>query len=336
MAKADSRVRVLRATIETLAAEGHAHTTARAIARTGGFAPGVIYYHFADLDDLFAAAAQYTSRARLSRYREQIGGVTSAVELVRQLRLLHAEDRTSGHIAAVQQLFAAAAPSQATARSRLAAQIQDEARQWRALAETVIHAMVTGTPFAAVIPVPELATAAVATYLGLELLPQPDEAGTDSLFDAAASAASLLEAFRRALPARPARSTAVPGADASMARWPPRAAEGGAGRRSQRDSSGGGRHAGRRAAPNWTKQAGWCRLWVSVPYWSPLLSVVTRPESGHSMAPLDRGAARPDIRHHDGMPRRRHGSSCPTARPLLIRSRASGVLSSARRSGWEQ
>jgi AcrR family transcriptional regulator len=334
MVRADSRVRVLRATIETLAAEGHAHTTARAIARTGGFAPGVIYYHFADLDDLFAVAAQYASRARLSRYSEQIGGVTSAVELVRTLRLLHAEDRTSGHIAAVQQLFAAAAaPSKATARSRLAAQIQDEARQWRALAETVIHAMVTGTPFAAIIPVPELATAAVATYLGLELLPQPDEAGTDSLFDAAASAASLLEPFRRALPARPARSTAVPGTDASMARWPPRAAEGGAGRRSQRDSSGGGRHGGRRAAPAWTKQAGWCRLWVSVPYRSPLLSVVTRPEFGQAMATLDRGAARSDIRDHDGMPRRRHGSSCPTARPLLIRSRASGVLSSARSSG---
>lgn len=203
VARADSRERVLRAAVETLAAQGHAHTTARAIAHAGGFAPGVIYYHFADLDDLFAAAVRYTSRARLSRYREQTEGVTSAVELVRRLRRLHTEDRASGHIAAVQQLFAAAAaPSQTAARSRLTAQIRDEARQWQAFAETIIRGMLAGIPIAAVIPVPELATAAVATYLGLELLPQPDEARPDSLFDAAAQAAALFDAFRRPLPAR--------------------------------------------------------------------------------------------------------------------------------------
>jgi AcrR family transcriptional regulator len=208
--RADSRERILRAAVRTLAAEGYAHTTARAIAHTGGFAPGVIYYYFTDLDDLFAATAQFTSRARLRRYREQVEGVTSAVELVRRLRRLHAEDRAEGHIAAVQQLFAAAtappatapspnSPSPNAAPSRLAAQIRNEADQWRAFAETVIRDMLSSTPFAAVIPVPELATAAVATYLGLELLPHPDDGGTgpDALFGAAEQAASLFDAIRR-------------------------------------------------------------------------------------------------------------------------------------------
>ncbi len=215
MARADSRERILRATVRTLAAEGYAHTTARAIAHTGGFAPGVIYYHFTDLDDLFAATAQFTSRARLSRYREQIEGVTSAVELVRRLRRLHAEDRAEGHIAAVQQLFAAAtspaaavtspaeplptALSATAAQSRLAAQIRTEAAEWRAFAETIIRDMLSSTPFAAVIPVRELATAAVAAYLGLELLPRPGDGDTepDALFGAAEQAASLFDAFRR-------------------------------------------------------------------------------------------------------------------------------------------
>lgn len=210
MARADSRERILRATVHTLAAEGYAHTTARAIAHTGGFAPGVIYYHFTGLDDLFAAAAQFTSRARLSRYRAQIEGVTSAVELVRRLRRLHAEDRAEGHIAAVQQLFAAAAsppaaapppaaPPAAAAQSRLVAQIREEAAGWRAFAETVIRDMLASTPFAAVIPVRELATAAVATYLGLELLPHlgDGDTGPDALFSAAEQAASLVDAFRR-------------------------------------------------------------------------------------------------------------------------------------------
>ncbi len=213
MARADSRERILRATVHTLAAEGYAHTTARAIAHTGGFAPGVIYYHFTDLDDLFAAAAQFTSRARLSRYRAQIEGVTSAVELVRRLRRLHAEDRAEGHIAAVQQLFAAAtspqpaapppaappaaAPPAAAAQSRLVGQIRDEAAVWRAFAETVIRDMLASTPFVAVIPVRELATAAVATYLGLELLPHLGDGDPDALFSAAEQAASLVDAFRR-------------------------------------------------------------------------------------------------------------------------------------------
>jgi len=210
VARADSRERILRATVHTLAAEGYAHTTARAIAHTGGFAPGVIYYHFTDLDDLFAAAAQFTSRARLSRYRAQIEGVTSAVELVRRLRRLHAEDRAEGHIAAVQQLFAAAtspqpaappaaAPPAAAAQSRLVGQIRDEAAEWRAFAETVIRDMLASTPFAAVIPVRELATAAVATYLGLELLPHlgDGDGDPDALFSAAEQAASLVDAFRR-------------------------------------------------------------------------------------------------------------------------------------------
>jgi AcrR family transcriptional regulator len=239
VARADSRERILRATVHTLAAEGYAHTTARAIAHTGGFAPGVIYYHFTDLDDLFAATAQFTSRARLSRYRAQIEGVTSAVELARRLRRLHAEDRAEGHIAAVQQLFAAAAsppvaappatappatappvaappvtappvtappatappataPPATAAQSRLAGQIRDEAAAWRAFAETVIRDMLASTPFAAVIPVRELATAAVATYLGLELLPHlGDDGDPDALFSAAEQAASLVDAFRR-------------------------------------------------------------------------------------------------------------------------------------------
>ena len=45
MKRAEAKERILRATVETLAGEGYAGTTARAIALRGGFAPGVIYYH---------------------------------------------------------------------------------------------------------------------------------------------------------------------------------------------------------------------------------------------------------------------------------------------------
>lgn len=197
MARVDSRTRVLHATVQTLAAEGYAHTTARAIAHTGGFAPGVIYYYFDDLDHLFAAAAEFASQGRLTRYRAAIDGGTSTVELVRQLRDLHAEDRMEGHVAAVQQLFAAAAtPSGTTAPSRLVAQIRAEAEAWRAFTETVLQDLLAGVPFMAALPMRELAATAVATYLGLELLPQVDDAGPESLFDAAERVAGLVDRLR--------------------------------------------------------------------------------------------------------------------------------------------
>jgi AcrR family transcriptional regulator len=193
MARAETRQRVLRAAVRTLADEGFARTTARAIARTGGFAPGVIYYHFTDLDDLFVATAQFTSEARLERYRAEIEGVTSAVELVRRLRRLYAEDDAEGHIAAVQELVAAA-----TAAPRLAEQVRAQTARWEDLAEAAIGRLLAGTPFATLAPVRELASAAVATYLGMEMLSHldADRTAPAPLFDAAERVAALFDAFR--------------------------------------------------------------------------------------------------------------------------------------------
>ena len=193
MARAGTRERLLRATVATLASQGYARTTARAIAGTGRLAPGVIYYHFADLDDLFAATARFTSQARLERYRAETEGVTSAAELVRRLRRLYAEDAAEGHLAAVQELVAAAATS-----PRLADQIRVETAAWQDFAEAVIQRLVAGTPLAALAPPRELATAAVATYLGIEMLSHldPGHAAPGPLFAAAERAAALFDSLR--------------------------------------------------------------------------------------------------------------------------------------------
>jgi AcrR family transcriptional regulator len=193
VARTDTRERVLRATVRTLATQGYARTTARAIARVGGFAPGVIYYHFEDLDDLFVAALRYTSDARLARYRAEIEGRTGAVDLVRRLRALYAEDGAEGHIAAVQELVAAA-----TSASKLAEQVRVLTAAWQDFAEEILGGFLTGTPLAALVPVREVATLAVATYLGVEMLSHLDanRTGPDALFDAAERAAVLFDTFR--------------------------------------------------------------------------------------------------------------------------------------------
>ena len=191
MRREQARDRILRATVDTLAQQGYAGTTARAIALRGGFAPGVIYYHYTDLDDLFRQTMRFVSDGRMDRYREQVVGVTSAVELLERLRVLHDEDVASGHISAVQELIAGGSEP-------VTDQIRTEVRRWQDLAEEVIGALVAQTPFAPFIPVRQAAEAVIAFYLGLEMLQQidVDPSRTDTFFASAQQAAVFFDTFR--------------------------------------------------------------------------------------------------------------------------------------------
>ncbi|MGH3463508.1 MAG: TetR/AcrR family transcriptional regulator [Kribbellaceae bacterium] len=199
MAGAETRERILRATVDTLADQGYARTTARAIAVTGGFTAGVIYYHFADLDDLFIATAEFTSGSRLQRYREETEAVTSAHELITRLRRLYVEDAGTRHVAAVQELVAAA-----TGSPKLAAQLRIETARWQDLAETIIGRFAARSPFANLVPVRELAATAVATYLGVEMLSHlnADRQAPEALFEAAERAAILYDSITPGNPPR--------------------------------------------------------------------------------------------------------------------------------------
>ncbi|WP_433045752.1 TetR/AcrR family transcriptional regulator [Dactylosporangium sp. CS-033363] len=190
--KAEAQDRILRAAIDTLAAQGFAATTARAIAVSGGFAPGVIYYHFEDLDDLFLAAIRWTSERRMERYAEVMGAAADLPAMLAGLRELYREDVATGHIAAVQELTAGARANQ-----RLAAGVRAEIARWEEYAETLLRRLTAGTPLEELIPARAAATAVMAFYLGLEMLTQLDgdrERG-EALFAAAEPLAALLGAF---------------------------------------------------------------------------------------------------------------------------------------------
>src|SRR3954466_13151680 len=139
--KAEARDRILRATIDTLAAQGFPATTARAIATTGGFAPGVIYYHFDDLDDVFLAAMRHSSDLRMARYLERTEHLDQAAEMLRTLRELYEEDVSTGHLAAGQQLVAGAARSSGLARG-----VRAEIDRWEDFTEQLIGRFLDGTP----------------------------------------------------------------------------------------------------------------------------------------------------------------------------------------------
>lgn len=183
----------MQAALRTLATEGFAATSARAIARAGEFAPGVIYYHFDDLQGLLLAALEYTSRNRLVRYRAEVEAATSTTDLLRRLRALYAEDVAQGHTSAVQELFAGASSS-----PRLAEGILEQVQPWIEFAEAATRRLLAGTPLEQVLPAHELARAVVALYLGLETLTHldRDHAEIDALFSAAEPAAALLDMMR--------------------------------------------------------------------------------------------------------------------------------------------
>lgn len=190
--RTETRERILRAAVDTLATQGFSTSTARAIAATGGFAPGVIYYHFEDLEDLLLAAMRYTSDSRMDRYTTRTQGVRSAGELLPVLRELYEEDVATGHIAAVQELVAGAVGS-----TRLADGVRAEIRRWEDFTEALIARLLSDTPFAALIPGREAAMAAMAFYLGLEMLTHldGDRTRSDTLFAAATQFAVLLDAM---------------------------------------------------------------------------------------------------------------------------------------------
>jgi AcrR family transcriptional regulator len=190
----DTRARVLDAALACLAHHGYSGTTARAIAHAGGFAPGVIYYHFADLDDLLAATLTRTSQTRAERYRAVLSGVDRAQQVVELLRKLYHEDTETGHIAAVQEIYAGARPG-----SRLAAQLADETRCWEELAEELLTTLLRGKPLASVLRVPDVARAAVAFYLGMETLTHldGDRSRPAAFFDQAARVAAVFDKIPR-------------------------------------------------------------------------------------------------------------------------------------------
>jgi AcrR family transcriptional regulator len=190
--RTETRERIVAAALQTLASRGFAGTSARAIARRGGFAPGVIYYHFRDLDDLLLAVLDRTSQLRLARYREELAGVASAADLVGRLRALYTEDLAEGHVAAVQELIAGAASS-----PRLGPAIVERLQPWLELTEEVAGRMVVGTPLEAVAPTSELAFAVLALYLGLQTLSHMDgdRARAEALFSTAGPAAALFDSL---------------------------------------------------------------------------------------------------------------------------------------------
>ncbi|MEX2457581.1 MAG: helix-turn-helix domain-containing protein, partial [Actinomycetota bacterium] len=95
-----TRERIVEATLETLAEEGFAATTARSIAARGAFNQALIFYHFGTVANLLLEAFSRTTNEQVAHYREAAETVSALSDLVAIARRLHAQDLESGSVAA--------------------------------------------------------------------------------------------------------------------------------------------------------------------------------------------------------------------------------------------
>jgi AcrR family transcriptional regulator len=189
-ATSDTKARIIAAALETLRSEGIAGASARAIGRTGGFNQALIFYHFASLNDLLLAAVDELSARRVERYRARIDEVTSLGELVAVAGELHREDSSEGHITVLAQMLAGA-----TTTPELKGPLAERFRPWNDLVEGAIARVVEGTPYAAIVPVQDLAFVVTSLFMGLELTTslEEDESRAEGMFRTIGLMASLLE-----------------------------------------------------------------------------------------------------------------------------------------------
>jgi AcrR family transcriptional regulator len=179
MAPGGTKEQVVEATLETLRRGGLKNASARAIARTGGFNSALIFYYFGSLDGVLLAALDASSAANLARYREALEGIDDAGELVATVLRLYREDVASGHSIVVAELIGAS-----HARPELRPAIVERTRPWIDLIEATLRRVMAGSPLASLADPRDLASAVMATSLGINLFAYlDDDAGrVDDLF----------------------------------------------------------------------------------------------------------------------------------------------------------
>ena len=185
-----TRTRILEAALAALRDEGIAGISARTIARYGDFNQALIFYHYGSVDALLIAVARSESERRSALYAEALRDVTSLRELVAVARRLHEEEFQAGTVAALTQMIAGAVGT-----AELAQGIREAFEPWTALVGESIARVLTGTPYAGLLPEGDLTTAVAALFLGIELLVglDPDAAAGASLFTTMEAVATLVD-----------------------------------------------------------------------------------------------------------------------------------------------
>ena len=189
---ANSRQRIIDATLATLQDKGFAGTSTRAIAAAGGFKSGLIFYYFPTLNDLLIAAVESVSTERLDRYGEEVAAATSLGELLALLERIYADDRASGFVRVVSEMVAGS-----VANPELGPRMVELVEPWIVAAQTAAERVLEPSGLGGVVSARQLAFAAVTFYLGANLLTQlvPDSTEVEEILATGRRLAPMLDMF---------------------------------------------------------------------------------------------------------------------------------------------
>jgi|tagenome__1003787_1003787.scaffolds.fasta_scaffold20610664_2 AcrR family transcriptional regulator len=184
-----TREQVVDATLETLKRGGLKNASARAIARTGGFNPALIFYYFGSLDRVLLAALDEASGVSLARWTMVLERAGRIEELLAAVLAQYREDVASGHTTVVAELIGAS-----HARPELRPGIIERTEPWLELIETTMTRVLAGSPFEHIATPRELAYVGLSLSLGVNLFVYLDTDSTrvESLFSLAERVAPLL------------------------------------------------------------------------------------------------------------------------------------------------
>jgi len=87
--RADKREVILRAAIDTFAANGFFNAQVAGIARAAGVAAGTVYLYFRGKDHLLASIFERTMQAAIADVRRSLEGIDDPVERLREIARLH-------------------------------------------------------------------------------------------------------------------------------------------------------------------------------------------------------------------------------------------------------
>lgn len=179
---------ILNAALESLREDGFAGTSARAVARRGGFNQALIFYHFGSLHGLLLAALRESSEERLEAYRDAVAECETLEDLARVARETYTEDERSGHVTVVSEMIAGS-----LTHPDLRSPIGELMEPWLAFTQAVAERFLADSPFGSLLPPRAIAYAIVAFYLGLEQMSHLNgTAEAEPLFEAGAHLATLL------------------------------------------------------------------------------------------------------------------------------------------------
>ncbi|MCO1653616.1 TetR/AcrR family transcriptional regulator [Pseudonocardia humida] len=174
-----TREKLLDGALATLVERGIAGTSARAVAAAAGVNQALVFYHFGTLDELLAAACRRGAEQRVAVYRDRLDAVRDVGGLLALARELRTAERAGGHVTALAQLLAGA-----QSQPRLAPAVAAGLGLWTAELERVLARVLREGPLAGLVDVAGLATAVVASFVGLQLHEGADPEGAERAFAA--------------------------------------------------------------------------------------------------------------------------------------------------------